>query len=128
MYVCRMRIFISMFICFLYLGTAAQKKDSIPVYLDENIAITGKKNAVFSAMSFKNLDHWELNAVYPDASVLLIMSFKDQKLQSRDGEFIAYYSKKQPWIRGRFKNDVPDGNWVFYFPNGQIRQFGMIEN
>jgi antitoxin component YwqK of YwqJK toxin-antitoxin module len=123
-----MRIFISICICLLYLGTVAQKKDSTTVYLDEHIAITGKKNAVFSAVSVKKSDHWELYAVYPDAGALLIMSFKDQKLQSRDGEFIAYYSKKQPWIRGRFKNDEPDGNWIFYYPNGQVKQFGLIEN
>ena len=58
--------------CFLWpFLSHAQNKDTVLKYLDEQLHLTTKKNAVYYGVAVKQGDHWMLYALYPDTTPLL---------------------------------------------------------
>ncbi len=109
-----------------YNGTAQQ--DSVRKYLDQNLRLTQKRNAVYAAMAVRQGDHWMLFAVYPDTTVMLRMFFKDKALTIKDGPYTLYYPKNVPWQSGNFNNNRVTGLWQTWYRNKQLKEAGMLVN
>lgn len=102
------------------------QKDSVRKYLNENLQFTSKKDFAYAAMAIKENDHWLLYAVYPDATPILSVYYKDAGLINKDGPFTLYYPKKIPAQKGSFKNNLPNGYWQTWYPNGNPKNEGLL--
>src|SRR5689334_6572641 len=107
---------------------ALAQQDSIRKYLNAELQFTSKKNAVYAAMAIKSKDHWLLYAVYPDTTVLLQAYFKDAGLSIKDGSYILYHPKRIMAQKGFFTDNVPNGTWQSWYPNGQLNNEGILLN
>lgn len=115
-------------VCILLLPAVSSiaQQDTIRKYLDDDFRFTTKNKAVYAAMIVKADNHWTLSAFYPDSSVLLKISYRDEKLSQRDGPFILYHPKKIPAQAGFFKDNIADGHWQAWYPSGQLKNDGNV--
>ena len=95
-------------------------------YLDVNLHFTSKKHAAYQATATPDGNHWILQAMYPDGSVVLRMSFADKQLTIKDGSYTVYYSNGKIWLEGYFVNDSATGRWQSWYGNGQVHDSGRI--
>ena len=115
-------------ILLLIASTSFAQKDSVRKYLDENLHFTNKKDFAYAAMAIKENDHWLLYAVYPDATPVLQVYYRDAGLIVKDGPFSLYYPKRVPAQKGYFKNNLPNGHWQTWYPNGSQKNEGFLVN
>jgi antitoxin component YwqK of YwqJK toxin-antitoxin module len=115
-------------IALLIAFSGVAQKDSIRKYLDQDLYLTSKSNAIYQAMAIRNGDQWMLAAVYPDTSLLLKMFFKDRALTIKDGPCILYYPKNKPWQKGLFSGNKAQGLWQSWYWNGQLKSEGSMVN
>src|SRR4051812_16614290 len=94
---------------------AGQKQDTVLRYLDENLQLTSKKQAVYHGLSIRQGDHWMLYAIYSDTTPALRIYYKDRNLQVKDGPFEIYYPKNLPAQKGAFIDDKMNGTWVTWY-------------
>lgn len=104
------------------------QQDTVRKYLDQNLRLTQKHNAVYAAMAIRQGDHWMLFAVYPDTTVMLKMFFKDRALTVKDGPYTLFYPKNVRWQSGNFINNRANGLWQIWYRNKQLKQEGMLVN
>jgi antitoxin component YwqK of YwqJK toxin-antitoxin module len=125
-----MKNFLYLLIVFLIAGmdVLAQKDDSIKIYLSHNLSFTTKRNAVYLAMAIRSQDHWLLYGVYPDTTPLVKMYFADKDLKVKDGPYTLYHPKRVKAVEGYYEQNASKGVWRYYYPNGQIRDSGMLIN
>lgn len=116
--------------CFLLLVSPlflwAQEKDTIRVYLDENLQFTSPKKAYYPAIAYKSGDHWTLTAVYPDTMFLLSATYAHQNLRIKDGAFTLYHPHRVRAMEGVYVNNVQEGHWNYWHPNGMLKDSGTI--
>ena len=46
----------------------------------------------------------------------------------KEGEWVYYYSNGQLDFKGNYKNGKEEGEWISYFSNGQLRYKGNYKN
>jgi hypothetical protein len=115
--------------CLIFSGSLnAQKNDTVRKYLDGNFALCNRARAAYSALAVKDDDHWILYATYPDTSVLLTVWFKDRDLTIKDGPYTFFFGKGRKAMQGSYVNNQQQGGWKFWYPNGILRDSGVIEN
>lgn len=112
----------------LPLFAAAQKKDTIIRYLDEQLQLTTSKNAVYAGVSVKTEGGWYFYALYPDTTPLVKAYFKDRALKTKEGPYTIYYPGNQKAREGHYRNNVMVGVWKFWHPNGRLQDSGLIIN
>ncbi len=115
-------------LCLLTSYCAPAQQDSMRRYLDQNLQLTRKRDAVYAAMAIRQGDHWMLYAVYPDTTVLLKVFFKDKALTIKDGPYNLYYPKNQPWQIGSFRDNQANGLWRSWYRNNQLKEEGVLVN
>ncbi len=55
-------------------------------------------------------------------------SVKEKKFEIIDGYVIKYHANgKTPWSKGKMANDMPDGYWEWYRPDGTLKRSGYFE-
>lgn len=106
----------------------AQQTDTVQKYLDEDLALVNRKNAVYGAVTIRENDHWMLYAVYPENTPLLRCYFKDRALTVKDGPFRMYHPGNQTAVEGYYIDNIQMGVWRYYYPNGRLKDSGMIKN
>jgi len=111
-----------------YCQHSNRKKDTVRKYLDEHYALTNRANAVYAALAIRSEDHWVLYATYPDTTLLLTIWFRDANLTVRDGPFSLYFGKQKKWVQGYFVNNAQYGLWRYWYPNGTLKDSGLIVN
>lgn len=124
-----MNTFILSVVCLCFsISASAQRGDTTRRYLDENLALTKKSDAVYAAISVKSDNHWLLFAVYPDTGTLLKAYFKDRNFKIKDGPLTLYHSKGVKAMEGVYSNNIKQGIWKYWYPTGQLRDSGMMKN
>lgn len=103
------------------------QRDSIRRYLDGGYRLTNRANALFGGIQIRVDEGWRLYVLYPDANLLLQMTFKDKNLHIKDGTFAVYYENKAVSQSGNFSNNVLDGEWRTWYPNKQPKQQGQLK-
>ncbi len=121
-----MRLFL-LFLLFLPAVLKAQQSDTLQKFLDEDLALVSKKNAVYGAVAIRERDHWMLYAVYPDKTPLLRCYFADKALTAKDGPFRLYHPNGKTAVEGYYQGNVQIGIWRYYYANGQLKDSGMIK-
>src|SRR5450432_2437005 len=121
------RFFLPVILLSIALPGVAQK-DTIRKYLDAELQLVSKKEAVLPAIALKGNDHWQLYAVYSDTNVLLNVYYKDAGLTVKDGPFTLYHPKKIIAQKGYFKDNRAQGHWQSFYPDGQKKDEGDIVN
>ncbi len=54
---------------------------------------------------------------------------KEKKLEVIDGYTIKYHANgKTMWSKGKMVNDIPEGYWEWYRPDGTLKRSGHFEN
>lgn len=101
-------------------------KDTTLVYLDENLNFTNAKNGAFAGLSIKVENGWLVYVQYPDTTPLLKAYFKDKNLTVKEGPYTAYYPKKIKAREGFYYNDKMNGNWRYWYPDGQLKDSGRL--
>jgi TonB family protein len=115
--------------CFLWpFLSHAQNKDTVLKYLDEQLHLTTKKNAVYYGVAVKQGDHWMLYALYPDTTPILKAYFRDRELKIKDGPYHAFYPKRLKAQQGYYADNLMYGIWQTWYTNGQLKDSGMVNN
>ncbi|RYF96256.1 MAG: toxin-antitoxin system YwqK family antitoxin, partial [Chitinophagaceae bacterium] len=112
----------------LNLNLNAQKNDTIQKFLDQRLQLTTRSKAVFPAVAIKTSDAWFVKAMYPDTTVLLLAYFKDKNLNVKNGPYKLYHRRNMLAMEGRFSEDLQEGLWKYYYPNGQLKDSGIMIN
>lgn len=115
-------------LCFLPALLPAQRRDTVQRYLSEELALVGRSEASYGAVSIREKDHWLLFAVYPDGQPLLRCYFKDKALTIKDGPFSLYHPGSIKAAEGFYIDNIQQGIWKFRYPNGQLKDSGMTRN
>lgn len=103
------------------------QRDSIRRYVDGDYRLTNRAHALFGGLQIKADEGWRLYVLYPDASLLLQMTFKDKDLRIKDGTFAVYYENKALSQSGNFSNNLLDGEWKTWYRNKQPKQEGQLK-
>ena len=111
----------------LPLTVLAQKKDTIQRYLDANLVLTTKNNAVYYGVSFSKDDHWLLYALYPDNSPLLTTYFKDRELKVKDGPQVVYYPGNKKALECFYRENMLTGVHQIWYAHGQKKDSGYLD-
>ncbi|MCU0326198.1 MAG: TonB family protein [Spirosomaceae bacterium] len=78
-------------------------------------------NAKFIRISKKNAKGlWETNEFFADGYLRMEGSYSNLKEEVKHGKFRYYRQNGKMDYEGIFNEDTPDGEWRFYFPNGQL--------
>ena len=109
------KFFLPLVLLLIVLPAVAQK-DTVRKYLDEELKLVSKKEAVYLAMALRDNDHWQLYAVYPDTNVLVNVYYKDAALTVKDGPFILYHPKRIIAQKGYFIDNRAQGHWQSFYP------------
>lgn len=109
-------------------GAAAQKGDTIRIHLDQNLAFTTKKDFLYPGIAIKKGDHWMFMSVYPDTGLLVRAYYKNKDLKVKDGPFTFYHNKNVKAMEGRYENNVFQGEWKYWYSNGQLKDSGKLVN
>lgn len=121
-------LLIILFLSLLIQPLSAQKNDTLRVYLDQNLALTRKKDMLFTGLLLPSGDHWMLYAVYPDASPLMKVFFLDRKMKLKDGPAYVYYKNHQPAMQGIFVRNRREGVWKFWDESGALTDSGLVKD
>lgn len=112
----------------LFLFYTGNAQDTTDCYFDAQLTLTSKKNAVYEGKIVNTQKGWEVFAFYPSGKQVLAHSFfKDKKLTERDGENNVYYQDGTPSLKTYFKNNMLDGVFLKWHPNGHLSDSGMIK-
>lgn len=65
---------------------------------------------------------------YPDGTPKIEKYYKINDSDSEMVREIQYYDNEQIYIKGDYKNEKRDGDWISYYPNGKIWSEGTFEN
>ncbi|KIC95596.1 toxin-antitoxin system YwqK family antitoxin [Flavihumibacter solisilvae] len=120
-----MRLLLILITLFIAAPALAQKSDTSWLSLNEHLA-PQKKGGIYPAIVIQQNNRWVLYALQPDTSFVLVMSFLDRKLRTRDGAFAAYQAGKKPLVTGSYRNNLPDSTWSFYDEKGNLLQKGQM--
>ncbi|HYK55688.1 MAG TPA: hypothetical protein VEV15_04355, partial [Flavisolibacter sp.] len=115
-------------ILLLPLVSFSQKKDTVFKYLDADLQLTTKKNAVYFGVAIKETEGWLLYALYPDTTPVIKVWFKDKQLKIKNGPYTLYYPKHVIAQAGHFADNKMNGVWQSWYPHGQKRDSGLIVN
>lgn len=115
-------------ILLLPLVSFSQKKDTVFKFLDADLQLTTKKNAVYFGVAVKEKEGWLLYALYPDTTPVIKAWFKDKQLKIKDGPYTLYYPKHVIAQAGHFTDNKMNGVWQSWYPHGQKKDSGLIVN
>jgi TonB family protein len=116
------------FLLGLPLFAAAQKKDTVFKYLDQNLNFTTEKKSTYIGVAIKREEAWFFYALYPDTTPLLKAYYKDKNLKIKEGPYCLYYPKNIKAKEGTYHNDKMLGVWKFWYPNGNLKDSGFVKD
>ena len=61
-------------------------------------------------------------------TIMFSGTFKTKDLKFRKGYYIKYYPNGYKEYEGNFTEDKHNGNWVFYYQNGQVKKKGLLKD
>ncbi|MCO5236270.1 MAG: energy transducer TonB [Chitinophagaceae bacterium] len=124
LYIYRMKHHLLFFLLLLCFRGIAQ--DTIACYFDEQLALTGKKHAVYAGSIVAQPDGWEALAYYQNGAVLMHGFFADKKLKIKQGAFTLFYPDGNRRAATSFSNNETDGVYMGWHPNGLLSDSGVI--
>jgi len=90
------------------------------VYLDKTQKTTKKENAEFIRITTNEGEFYRSEVHYLSSGNLYsILNYKDQELNTLEGEGKYFYANGNPDSQGSFKNNKRNGTWTFYFSSGK---------
>src|SRR5688572_17566303 len=106
----------------------AQKKskDTALVFLDEALEVTTEKKGAFVGVSVKVENGWMVYALYPDTTPVMRAYYKDKALKIKEGPYTIYYPKSKKAKEGYYHDGKMNGNWRFWYANGQLKDSGRL--
>lgn len=112
---------------FLLLGASVWAQDTISCYFNEQLALTGKKQGIYTGKITAQPKGWEAFAYYKNGGVLMHGFFADKKLKVKQGTFTLYYPNGNRRAFTHFTNNETDGIFMGWHPNGLLSDSGVIE-
>ena len=87
-------------------------------------AETGGRTGVWK--SFHSNGQLKQRVTYgkPRETTVELWQFGTQRVSVRDGPAQAWHANGEPYWRGQFKSDFPDGDWQYYDDQGQLMAAG----
>lgn len=91
--------------------------------------IKNLSEAKFIQIKKKNpKDFWDIAEFYANGFLRMEGTFSDENLEVRTGKFKFYQSSGIVDFEGFYDQNIPTGEWKFYFPNGQMSSLEIYEN
>lgn len=85
--------------------------------------------AKFIQISKKNAKgSWDIAEFFADGFLRMEGTFLDEKLEIRSGKFKFYRPSGVIDYEGVYQENIPTGEWKFYFTNGQMSSLEIYEN
>lgn len=102
------------------------KKRFISANNEEVKSLEGAKYIQLLKKNTKGL--WDVTEFYNDGFLKMEGTFRDAKGLVRDGKFRFYRNDGSMDYEGIYSENIPDGEWRFYFPSGQLSAIESYEN
>lgn len=112
------------FLVFLFISINVYSQDKIISYYDINWKETKRKNASFYREAFKDNDLWHVNDYYISGKLQMSGTYIDDSLKVKDGEFKFYFENGNVESEGKFVNNNYVGIWKWFFDNSNLRLTG----
>lgn len=106
----------------------AQKKDTLFRYFDHQLQLTDRAHAVATGLLVRHNDQWDVLIRYPEGQRLMTGTYKDKRLEVKNGWFTIYYVSGKRMLLSHYSNNVIDDTWESWYENGQIKDSGRVDN
>lgn len=111
------------FLCVLNLPFPVRCQEKITLYYNSYWNVTNKENASFIREADYDINTFELDGEIKDFSINGIpLMIGHYNLDKRNGNFIFYYQNGNIKSQGNYKENNRDGIWEFYYENGKLKQ------
>lgn len=121
---------ISFLIFLLFASTAALfAQDTLTVYYDNNWKeITDKDAAVFYRKAYADSNNiWVTRDYYSSGQIQMTGSYKNKKMQEKQGHFTYYHENGNKLSEGNYVNDDRDGSWTTWTDDGLKKSEGSFK-
>jgi TonB family protein len=103
-------------------------KDTLVRYFNAELEPCKKKEFVFIGLIIRDQDGWS-SIIYDDsARTIMRGKYKADDCLVKDGWFMYYYSNGKRSLGGKFDNNIRQGNWLRWYPSGQLRDSVFLVN
>jgi TonB family protein len=108
---------------FLAVQAFSQKssKDTLVRYFNAELEPCKKKEFVFIGLVIRDQGGWS-GIIYDDSTRIIMRGrYKDDDCLVKNGWFMYYFSNGRRSLGGKFDNNIRQGNWLQWYPSGQLR-------
>jgi len=108
---------------FLAVQAFSQKhsKDTLVRYFNAELEPCKKKEFVFIGLIIRDQGGWS-GIIYDDSTRIIMRGrYKDDDCLVKNGWFMYYFSNGRRSLGGKFDNNIRQGNWLQWYPSGQLR-------
>lgn len=106
---------------------AARSQDSIPCYFNELLQPVDKRKAVYTGQMVETAAGWLASASYPDGKPLLKGTFRDKKLQVKNGAYTLYFPNGVKRFNVLFDDNALDGTYQSWHESGSPADSGLMK-
>lgn len=112
------KIFLFIIIC-SSLGSVFGQ-DTVTIYYDKDWKeIEKAEDAVFYRKAYPDKNHlWVANDYFISHKIQMTGTYKDKKMEIKQGHYVYYYENGNKKSEGNYVNDKSEGLWIFWEENG----------
>ncbi len=118
------------FACFLWARMASANTDTVTVYYDAAWEKTDKESAEFYRKAYKNeKELWVVKDYFLKTNVLQMEGvYSDKKFKNKNGIFTYFFDNGEKKSKVNFNDDKKDGIWESWYLNQTLYSRGLYKN